>query len=337
MNFKKTLNQKTLLVTAIISFILICAIIIYSSTNYLFKLYLFAIFCFILTNIIIWIFFGIDYRPEDVDYFNTSEPDYPEETDPIVTSYFVEGGFPNTTWFSTAIIYFVWKKIYRITKNNNDYILERNKTANFKQLPFFAKEVDDYLYSKYKNNSFSIKEFKKLFVTANGESEKYHALEQNLINHYDDLFYRKEKYFSTTGITLFYVSFIGLFFMLIFFSKNNNAAYYVYFLPFLILILGAYLKPKINILFGRFRKKGALLHYKWTNYKRYLQEHSNMYEKEIEEVHLWDAHLVYANAFGLTKKINEIFPKLFVTKSGSKSIELNENVLINTKIKFGRP
>jgi uncharacterized membrane protein len=211
-------------------------------------------------------------------------------------------------WFSSAILYLVWKKVYHLERKSSDYVLKINNKNNLKEsLPFYVSKTFKFLKEQYNENEVSFKDLKRKICDPRKTSDflvNYYTLEANIKKYYED-FLTKNNYFSYTGI-YFYVSYI-FFSYFIFLILSSEISFWYFVLPLIIGFLSILDLNKTIILFGRFTKKGAILHYKWENYKKYLDTHSNMHEKGILEVNLWDYHLIYAATFNLTNKIKNKF------------------------------
>jgi uncharacterized membrane protein len=202
----------------------------------------------------------------------------------------------------------VWKKVYHIERKSSDYILKINNKNNLKEsLPFYIDKTYSFLKKQYNLNHISFKDLKRKICDPRKTSNflvEYYNLDFNLKKHYDD-YLSKNNYFSYTGV-YFYVSYMFLTYFIFFILANEVSIWYFIF-PLFVGFLSILYINKTVIIFGRFTKKGAILHYKWINYKKYLETHSNMHEKGILEVNLWDYHLIYAAIFNLTNKIKNKF------------------------------
>jgi hypothetical protein len=63
---------------------------------------------------LIWYNYGRDLSKKDVGYLSTFELEPSEKIDPIFASYFLEGKFPQKTWFLTGVLSLISKKVYSI-------------------------------------------------------------------------------------------------------------------------------------------------------------------------------------------------------------------------------
>ena len=65
--------------------------------------------------------------------------------------------------------------------------------------------------------------------------------------------------------------------------------------------------------------------------KKYLIEFSNMKEKEAIEVHLWQDYLIYAQMFGIAKKVAEQFKKMYpeIIEQANYNYDFDTVIFIN--------
>ena len=65
--------------------------------------------------------------------------------------------------------------------------------------------------------------------------------------------------------------------------------------------------------------------------KKYLIEFSNMKEKEAIEVHLWQDYLIYAQMFGIAKRVAEQFKKMYpeIIEQTNYNFDFDTVVFIN--------
>ncbi len=88
---------------------------------------------------------------------------------------------------------------------------------------------------------------------------------------------------------------------------SNLQGNLIYSYIFIIIFCGIiYSKFSLNLFFGKWSDKGLLLHLKWTNFNKYILEHSLMKEYKPSSVAIWDYYLIFALSFGSAKKCSEI-------------------------------
>ena len=77
-----------------------------------------------------------------------------------------------------------------------------------------------------------------------------------------------------------------------------------------------------SIMFGKSinikwrNRKGKRLYQKWYCYKKFLEQNTSLYDKELQEIVIWNDYLIMATSLDInTKNSNEVF----------KDIKLSEN------------
>jgi len=86
---------------------------------------------------------------------------------------------------------------------------------------------------------------------------------------------------------------------------NENMSYIVIStaIAFILGIINTVICSKIaNRSFG-YTQKGIDEKNKWKAFKKYMEEFSLLKEREVPELVLWEKYLVYATAFGISKKV----------------------------------
>ena len=57
--------------------------------------------------------------------------------------------------------------------------------------------------------------------------------------------------------------------------------------------------------FGSWTKEGRLVHLKWKNFKKFLEDNSLIKEHPPESIIIWKNYLIYGAALGITSKVYE--------------------------------
>ena len=73
---------------------------------------LFPMFIFFIT----WMIFGKEYSRKKICYFGIYERELPSEEDPVLANYYITADF-SKNWFTSGIMYLVWKKHYEFSRN----------------------------------------------------------------------------------------------------------------------------------------------------------------------------------------------------------------------------
>ncbi len=279
-------------------------------------IFILIIFSFIF---LVWLIFGKEYSRSQVGYFGVFERDLPEDEDPVKANYFIKGDFPKD-WFSSAILYLVWKKHFELLKNSNgDFILiKTKKEVDVNVLPDYVVGVYKYLIKHYPSQEINLEDLKsrlsgkgvKLFskgfiskLVANaGMQEEFKKLYISTKKKYDSWF-EKSKLFKGTGYGVFTV-FLVLLFPISFISSgilfNGSYMFIVFLFVFIFSFTSRFFFYKV--IFGRFTREGRLKNLKWEAFKRYITTFSLMKQHPPQSVIIWEEYMVYATAMGVAKK-----------------------------------
>jgi uncharacterized membrane protein len=269
--------------------------------------------------LIIWFIFGRDYSPEQVNYLGIYERDLPGDDDPLKAHYLITGEF-SKDWFSSAILYLVWKKQYNLEKRKDNYFLIRNKSIKLGNLPSYIMKIDKFLNKHYPEGEIDLDLLKKRLKSQSLFSEDYRqnykkiiaqgydftVLYQKIYTEYDSWFNKKSKLFDQKG----YIIATSIFSIFIVFSFFFNSAIFV--MSIIVTILGSVillLIPrlfKFRLIFGKFSKEGRIKNLQWTNFKKYITDFSLMRAHPPQHVILWEEYMVYATAFGVAKKTSKV-------------------------------
>jgi len=282
---------------------------------------------------LIWLIFGREISPNKLGYLSSYERELPGDEDPLQAHYLITGEM-SPMWFSSAIMYLVWKKQYTLEKiqdkslfNSEKYKLVKIKNAEEIPLPsyvlnlkkFFEKyypdgeiNLDDFKTGQYKTNNNSLKEIFSNMDERMNFSKDFIEL-QKTIKKDLETWAKKNKYLDKTGSTIakvtivVYFSFIYLFIQLIFrgYKIPNLVPLSVFLFFFITILITNLINPKSKlsfaVIYGRFSKEGRLKNLQWTNFKKYITDFSLIKGHPPTHVILWEEYMVYATAFGVAK------------------------------------
>ena len=143
-----------------------------------------------------------------------------------------------------------------------------------------------------------------MFVTRVNDSKKDYPYKKG--------YYQSTKFTSgkdfLNGLSTYYIIaaiVVLVFYLLVFY---NSELYLAYFSPFIFsatLIFTAIILRKKAREFVLFTQFGADEYEKWRGLYNYLSSETLINEKEPLDVSIWEEYLVYATAFGLSKKVSE--------------------------------
>lgn len=300
-------------------------------------LYFFFLFVFpILLLFIIWLIFGRDIPESKTGYFGIYERDLPGQEDPIQAHYFITGKLSDQ-WFSSAIMYLVWKKQYELVKVSEKslfafekYKLVKVKNAKKVEMPSYVSKVADFFWVYYPDGQVNLNDFRTGYLSSKKSTGGLFANFDKTLefqNSFRDLqkeikkdlngWSKKNKYFDKTGVII--VNFLIILHITLGFGIINSIFYkylfpewiVVFFWLFIFfLILGNIIskipnnkcKANFSVIFGRFSKEGRIKNLQWTNFKKYITDFSLIKEHPPQHVILWEEYMVYATAFGVAKE-----------------------------------
>ncbi|MFA5745853.1 MAG: DUF2207 domain-containing protein [archaeon] len=297
-------------------------------------LYLFLMIGFpILLLFIIWLIFGKEIPESKTGYLGIYERDLPGEEDPVQAHYLITGEL-SKNWFSSAIMYLVWKKQYELVKekdktlfSSEKYSLVRIKDAKEVTLPNYVSEVDKFFKEYYPDGTINLDDLRSGQYKSKDATDFFSKLEEksNFINDFRALqikvqketnrWANKNKYFDKTGMIVANIAIILYAFI---FSRIINFIFFGYIFPtwvtfvfwisaIVIIIANIATRSKISfsVIFGRFSKEGRVKNLQWTNFKKYITDFSLIKQYPPQHVILWEEYMVYATAFGVAKEASK--------------------------------
>jgi uncharacterized membrane protein len=281
---------------------IIKGIIIYLIKNLIF------LAIFVLLLFLVWFFWGREQSKEKVGYFGVYERELPGNEDPIEANYLINGKF-SKDWFSSALLYLVWKKYYDIEKQGKSVVLIRRKNAGKDVLPKYISDINDLLIAKFPNGTIEMEELKSKLTY----DTTYMSLYTKTSTGYEKWFMKTSKFFEKRGAIIYGIIFgIFLFLSAIFF-----------FLAFVIILIGVIIysikSGKQNIIFGRFTKEGRIKNLRWDAFKHYITDFSLMKEHPPASVIIWEQYMVYATAFGVAKEASKVIGQVLPKEISSTS------------------
>lgn len=251
----------------------------------------------------------IDLSIKNNDLYNNSDyyRDIPFEYGPELVDMLKHDGKITKCGISSNILNLILKKIITVQKINNDYILNYNGSEIKKNNIELC--IIHYLFGNELSNKLSdIKNFPKT---------KHYELYTNVLNNIPDNF--NDDIYSNKGdkkriLTLIIATLILLALF------NPYTLIFVFLFSFLkytkiiilIYCLGIGLSIALFIKSFRNKKKANLNYYtkiglehynRWNKFEKFLLDFSNIKDKTILDVHLYEKYLVYAVALDVADKV----------------------------------
>jgi len=208
---------------------------------------------------------------------------------------------------SANILNLILKKIITVQKINNDYIL--NYTGSEIMKSNIELCIIHYLFGNELSIKLSdIKKFPK-----SKHYELYNNLLNNIPDNFNDDIYsnksdKKRIIFLIIAILILLALFnpYTLIFVLLFlYTSNAKIIISIYCLGIVLSIIlfvkSSRKKKKVNL---NYYTKVGLEHYnRWNKFEKFLLDFSNMKDRAILDVHLYEKYLVYAVALDIADKV----------------------------------
>ena len=264
------------------------------------------------------------YPTEDLKYFR----DIPmKEPTPIRASYFCffkgnSSKFSTSNAFSATILQLAWKKFIEFEPISKKNVKIKFKGEDEEVETLTTEEIIVYkLLQRAANNSDSV---------TTEELNKFARKDYERIHSDMDRFERAGKNYAYEGIhgvdrerekiankvrskAAWYILAIMIF--MYFVISSQEAMVLLLSIPFFV-ELGICIKlcnsnaNKVNVL----TQEGDELSKRWKGLKNYMEDFSLLKDKEVPDLILWEQYLVYATAFGISKKVMQqlkmVYPEL---------------------------
>jgi len=178
---------------------------------------IFSLLIPILGFFLIWRRYGKEISREKINFFEEYQRELPfKEHDPLIANYYVSEKF-SKNWFSSAIMYLVWKGVYILEKEEDDYFLKR--TDKKITLPKYIFMIDSFLSNHFLNYRFNVNEIKRrltgsISLTSNvfdqyvenkNFQKEFLELHKTIKSDYDELFYNNKNEYDKKGVKIYFI------------------------------------------------------------------------------------------------------------------------------------
>lgn len=265
------------------------------------------------------------YNTEDLKYFR----DIPmKDPTPVRASYFCffkknTSNFSTSNAFSATILQLALKKIISfepIDKKNVRIVFLKNNEDDKNQLYKEERIVYNLVKRASKDNdSITTEELNKYakrdYERIHGEmgvfegaAREYAYEEKHYIDEEREKISRRVQ-----SKVIWYI--LAIIFIMFITTSSGNAGVVMFSIPifielFICVKLCSSNAKKVNIL----TQEGDELSRRWKGLKNYMEDFSLLKEKQVPDLILWEQYLVYATAFGISKKVMEqlkvVYPEL---------------------------
>ena len=231
--------------------------------------------------------------------------DIPGNYGPEILGYLLTGGYMKKEYLSASILELIRKKVFIIVENSNgSYRISDNDMNNLVSLSPSEKYLKDWLINDIGNGiSFDTDD---LYISY-FDSVKRNNFELNF-NEWSKIVVetgKKESFFLENYKIKYEILFLILgltFFVFDIFIPVVNYGYLI-LISLLVFVFNSL--AFLYVYKSNFKTVKGKEHYaKWMGFKNFISEFSNIDEKDILDVKLWDKYYVYATVFELTDKLD---------------------------------
>jgi uncharacterized membrane protein len=267
--------------------------------------------------ILAYILFGREHK---VDYDGVYEREPPTDEPPEVINAIFDKykyiGEPDRDGFEASILNIIDRKIIEIEAQNDeesdssDLILTFNQQRKgelssseliiFDTLSEFA--TDNVLHLSTLRGRLKNQSNAKWFV------KRVKSWEKNVKEENKET---TRKYFNTTGSRI--AMYLGIAFLILgpvlffagMFTSTPSSRTTCAKLSAVMFVTGLVAIILPADYFGQWTREGRLAHFKWANFKKFLQDNSLISEYPPESIVIWKKYLIYGAALGVTDKVYE--------------------------------
>lgn len=229
----------------------------------------------------------------------------PTDDHPMMINYLMNKKFNKNAFISTIML-LINEKYLSLSKDKNGYYLTDLNKISKKQ---YFNNPDEYLIQAL-FRQFSVNE--KLYLKRLSKKDKdFNSIFINYGNLFANSSNYKELMIHDYFIFIVYTLLLSL---MICMSVTMIIHYNIIYALVVIVIYSIMFGKSINIKWRN--RKGKRLYQKWYCYKKFLEQNTSLYDKELQEIVIWNDYLIMATSLDInTKNSNEVF----------KDIKLSEN------------
>ncbi len=234
----------------------------------------------------------------------------PSEDSPMMINYLMNKKFNKNAFISTIML-LVNEKYLLLDKDTNGYYL--TDLNGISEKPYFNSPEEYLIQALFRQFSMNGKLYLKRLSKKNKDFN-------SLFISYSNFFVNSSKYreFMIQDYFIFVV-YTLLFSWIIYMSVTSIFHFNVIYALVVLVVYAIMFGKSINI---KWRNRGGKrLYQKWYSYKKFLEKNTSLYDKELQEVVIWNDYLITATALDInTKNSNDVF----------KDIKLSEYDFVRT-------
>ncbi len=213
----------------------------------------------------------------------------------------------------------VRKDFLELIEEGNQTILRRTDERDFSSLKSYEKYVLDWYIDDMGDGMEVVMENVEKYISGNRNAKKFYSKYQvwykGVADDLKDLGIIKEK---TKKIPIFlgiftgFLMFPGGVFMTQFFGEPKFMIFSFGAIPF--------------IIFSGSRRKLSLkaeeAYARWSAFKKFLVDYSNLEEAKTASIHIWEHYFVYAAALGVAEKVAKAYKKISALRGEDENISV---------------
>lgn len=253
-------------------------------------------------------------REPKVDYDGIYEREPPTDDSPAVVNAMIDNetfGTPNMKGFEATIMDLIDRKVFNITKENEDLLLSIDKSADnldkgenivVNILSHFANDDDVLNLSKLEDRMDS-KTNAQWFL--DHFSNWKDAVSEEYLT--DEV---KSRYFDDTGTTIAsLISLLGMglgiIFVVIYLFTDFSRGFELCIIGIVVAAFSYFIMNRRDDIFGRWTEEGRVIYLKWKNFKKFLKDNSLINEHPPESIVVWKKYLIYATSLGVADSVEK--------------------------------
>ena len=249
-------------------------------------------------------------------YKNSIQTQIPTDHSPLFVNILLDGvvGEVNVNAYSATLLDLIERGYFTIINSNEEDIVVKASSKNTDLLKQYELDVYDYVNKFVKDDgNISFRDISTYygafdsFMSAWVIDTSHEVTSLDVRRYFDDRGHTYSIFFSAIAI---FASVILLYLTCSVFKYG--AFNMVAIILSILLIIEAVLFIVIsNRHMGKWTTEGREFYDKWTNFKKYLKDHSLIMEKPPESVQVWGKFLVYATALGCAEEVTKNMKEYF--------------------------
>lgn len=264
------------------------------------------------------------YDKENVSEFKGKYfRDFPAKYGPEIVNYLFKQNIDSKDLSNSLLNLIADKFITFETGKKKEYILIKESTEDKRKLTESEEWLLTWFFEKIGfNNKVTIKQInskaKKSYNSFLSNYNKWKSLA--LKEARNEKFYENINKGKNQGKKIAYIG-IGIYVFYYFLSVYFS--FFIFSIINLTILITSMILLIYSYLISKKTEKGINDYYKWQGLKKFINDFGSFDKKELPQIMLWEKYLVYANVFGLSKKLQKSMKIKFEELDVENSISNN--------------